>query len=375
MAGRLTDKIALVTGGASGIGRATVLRFAEEGAAVVAADRNPGGLEQTKSLVQQISPDIETVTVDVSKWDQVERMVDAAVARFGRLDVLVNAAGVLILTPPLAEVDERHWDLMMSTNLKGLFFCCKAAIPAMLQNGGGSIVNIASMAGVQAYSQSLPYAVSKAAIIHLNSVAASQYTSQGIQDELHCAWFCGHAAGARQHPEHRSHTESGPLSSPGPHRAARGDRQHDSLSGLRRSVLHQRFDLYCGRRLVVGCQPAVRGEYGKAHRDQPIRRWRITAFGRSSSGVPTISLPSGSSRAHEAELLTGVIKDELDRLPIPVEPPQVPHEQERVAGIIRQSPGLDGIALAGRFDGQSGRPAGANVLSPASALGPLPRRS
>ena len=72
MAGRLTDKIALVTGGASGIGRATVLRFAEEGAAVMAADRNPGGLEQTKSLAQKISPDIETVTVDVSKLDQVD---------------------------------------------------------------------------------------------------------------------------------------------------------------------------------------------------------------------------------------------------------------------------------------------------------------
>ena len=156
MAGRLTDKIALVTGGASGIGRATALRFAEEGAAVMVADRNPGGLEQTKSLAQKISPAIETVTVDVSKLDQVERMVDATLDRFGRLDVLVNAAGVLILTPPLAEVDERLWDLMMSTNLKGLFFCCKAAIPAMLQNGGGSIVNIASMAGVQAYGQSLP---------------------------------------------------------------------------------------------------------------------------------------------------------------------------------------------------------------------------
>ena len=201
MAGRLTDKIAIVTGGASGIGRATVLRFAEEGAAVMAADRNPSGLEQTKSLVQKISPDIETVTVDVSKLDQVERMVDAAVERFGRLDVLVNAAGVLILTPPLAEVDERHWDLMMSTNLKGLFFCCKAAIPAMLKNGGGSIVNIASMAGVQAYSQSLPYAVSKAGIIHLNSVAASQYTSQGIR--MNCI-----APGFVDTPQARGSTQS-----------------------------------------------------------------------------------------------------------------------------------------------------------------------
>ena len=232
MAGRLTDKIAIVTGGASGIGRATVLRFAEEGATVVAADRNLGGLEQTKNLAQKISPDIETVAVDVSKLDQVAHMVDHAVDRFGRLDVLVNAAGVLILTPPLAEVDERHWDLIMSTNLKGLFFCCKAAIPAMLKNGGGSIVNIASMAGVQAYSQSLPYAVSKAGIIHLNSVAASQYTSQGHSDELHCTGFRRHTAGPREYAEYGSHRESGPLSSHGPHWSARGDCEHDSLFGL-----------------------------------------------------------------------------------------------------------------------------------------------
>ena len=199
MAGRLTDKIAIVTGGASGIGRATVLRFAEEGAKVLAADR--GGLQQTKRLAQKISPDTETVTVDVSKLDQVSAMVDRAVERFGRLDVLVNAAGVLILTPPLAEVDERHWDLIMSTNLKGLFFCCKAAIPTMLKNGGGSIVNIASMAGVQAYSQSLPYAVSKAGIIHLNSVAASQYTSQGIR--VNCI-----APGFVDTPQARGSTQS-----------------------------------------------------------------------------------------------------------------------------------------------------------------------
>ena len=99
MAGRLTDKIAIVTGGASGIGRATVLRFAEEGAKVLAADRNPGGLEQTKSLAQKISPDVETIAVDVSKLDQVSAMVDHAVDHFGRLDVLVNAAGCRIEPP------------------------------------------------------------------------------------------------------------------------------------------------------------------------------------------------------------------------------------------------------------------------------------
>ena len=201
MAGRLTDKVAIVTGGASGIGRATVLRFAEEGAKVVAADRSLTGLEQTQDLANKISSDVATVAVDVSKTDHVSDMVDQAVDRFGRVDVLVNAAGVLILTPPLAEVDERHWDLIMATNLKGLFLCCKAAIPAMLTNGGGSIVNIASMAGVQAYGQSLPYAVSKAGIIHLTTVAASQYTSQGIR--INCI-----APGFVDTPQARGSTQS-----------------------------------------------------------------------------------------------------------------------------------------------------------------------
>ncbi len=201
MADRLTDKVAIVTGGASGIGRATVLRFAEEGAKVVAADRSLTGLEQTQNLANKISSDVATVAVDVSKTDHVSDMVDQAVNRFGRVDVLVNAAGVLILTPPLAEVDERHWDLIMATNLKGLFLCCKAAIPAMLTNGGGSIVNIASMAGVQAYGQSLPYAVSKAGIIHLTTVAASQYTSQGIR--INCI-----APGFVDTPQARGSTQS-----------------------------------------------------------------------------------------------------------------------------------------------------------------------
>ena len=95
--------------------------------------------------------------------------------------MLVNAAAILIRTPPLAEVEERDWDLMMDVNLKGLFFCCKYAIPAMLNSGGGSIVNIASMAGLRGYGMSLPYAVTKAGVIHLTTTAAAEYTRLGIR--------------------------------------------------------------------------------------------------------------------------------------------------------------------------------------------------
>ena len=181
MAGRLDGKVAIITGGASGIGRDTVLRFVQEGASVVMADRNRVGGEETRHLAQALGPDVIFVPVDVSKPDQVQAMVEAATARFGRLDVLVNAAAVLIRTPPLAEIDERHWDLIMEANLKGLFLCCKHSIPAMLKSGGGSIVNISSVSGLRGQGYSLPYAVSKAGVIHLTMVAANQYTALGIR--------------------------------------------------------------------------------------------------------------------------------------------------------------------------------------------------
>ena len=181
MPGRLQNKIALITGGASGIGRAAALRFAREGAKVMIADRNAALSAQTLAELHAITPHAASVSVDVSKTDQVQQMVDETATRFGGLDVLVNAAGVLLLSPPLAEIDERDWDLMMNTNLRGLFLCCKAAIPVMEQGGGGSIVNISSMAGISAYARSLPYAVSKAGVIHFTLGAASQYTSKGIR--------------------------------------------------------------------------------------------------------------------------------------------------------------------------------------------------
>ena len=181
MADRLKGKVAIVTGASSGIGRVTALRFLEEGAKVAVADRNRRGGEETASMGREYGDNVLFVPVDVSKPESVKEMVSTTVARFGSLDVLVNAAAVLIRTPPLAEVDERDWDLVMSTNLKGLFCCCKYAIPAMAESGGGSIVNIASQAGLRGYGVSLPYAVSKAGVIHLTTTAAAQYTSEGIR--------------------------------------------------------------------------------------------------------------------------------------------------------------------------------------------------
>ncbi len=181
MPGRLEGKVALVVGGATGMGRGSAIRLAREGARVMIADRNIVGAEETLGMARRESSDVDMVPVDVSRWDQVQSMVEATVKRFGRLDAQINLAAILMLTPPLAEVEERQWDMIMDTNLKGVFLCCKAAIPAMISNGGGSIINISSTAGVDAWTRSLPYNVSKAGVIHLTKVSAGQYTSEGVR--------------------------------------------------------------------------------------------------------------------------------------------------------------------------------------------------
>ena len=181
MAGRMENKVVIVTGGGSGIGRATCYRLRQEGAKVVVADRNQAGAEETRELMEGNDQNSAVSRVDISRSSQVKQMVEDTVAKFGRLDGLVNGAAILIRTPPLVDVEDVDWDLTMDTNLKGTFYCCKYAIPAMLEHGGGSIVNISSMSGVRGVAYSVPYAVSKAGVIHLTKVAAAQYTHQGVR--------------------------------------------------------------------------------------------------------------------------------------------------------------------------------------------------
>jgi len=201
LTGRLENKVAIVTGGASGIGRAICQRFGREGAKVVVADRNIAGAEETLSLMKATPDTAAVVDVNISDAFQVERMVTEAVTRFGRLDILVNGAAILIRTPPLVDVDEVLWDPTRETTLKGLFLCAKCATPAMTANGGGSIVNISSMSGVRGVGYSVPYAVSKAGVIHLTTVAASQYTQHGVR--INCI-----APGGVDTPQMRGSTAS-----------------------------------------------------------------------------------------------------------------------------------------------------------------------
>jgi NAD(P)-dependent dehydrogenase (short-subunit alcohol dehydrogenase family) len=177
----MENKVVIVTGGGSGIGRATCYRLRQEGAKVVVADRNQAGAEETRELMEGNDQNSAVSRVDISRSSQVEQMVEDTVSKFGRLDGLVNGAAILIRTPPLVDVEDVDWDLTMDTNLIGTFYCCKYAIPAMLEHGGGSIVNISSMSGVRGVAYSVPYAVSKAGVIHLTKVAAAQYTHLGVR--------------------------------------------------------------------------------------------------------------------------------------------------------------------------------------------------
>ena len=247
MAGRLQDKVAIITGGATGIGRAASVLFAREGARIVVADRNAPEAEKTVSLVREAGSDAFFVEVDVSKAAQVSAMVEQAVERFGRLDVLVNNAGVMIRTPPLVEVSELEWDLTMNTNLRGVFLCTKYAIPAML-DGGGAIVNVSSGAGTGPSPTAVPYGVSKGGGHPADDDDQPPVRSPRHTLQRHRSGADRHAAVAGQHGEH-----GGVRAEHGTDRAgARGDspghRQPDAVPGLCGVLLHQRVGVQHQRR-------------------------------------------------------------------------------------------------------------------------------
>ena len=177
----LKDKVALVTGGTSGIGRATAIAYAQQQAKVVVVGRRIDEGEETVRLIKEAGGEAIFVQADVTKEADAEAMVDKAVDVFGRLDIAFNNAGTVGENPSLIEQTEAEYDRMMNVNVKGIWLSMKYEIAQMLKQGSGSIVNTASANGVIALPGVPLYTASKHAVVGLTKAAALQYAKAGIR--------------------------------------------------------------------------------------------------------------------------------------------------------------------------------------------------
>lgn len=177
---RLENKIVIITGGGSGIGRAVCDLFAAEGADLMIADKNAGAAEAAAAAARAAGRRAEATAVDVAESADVRRMIDDTVAAFGRIDVLVNNAGYGI-TGSVVETDEADWDALIAVNLRGVYLGCKYVIPVMRQQGGGVIVNTASVVAAIGIRDRAAYIASKGAVAALTRAMALDHVDDGVR--------------------------------------------------------------------------------------------------------------------------------------------------------------------------------------------------
>lgn len=182
---RLAGKVALITGAGAGIGRASALLFAREGASVAAVDLDPGTGEETAALARDAGGNVIFLQADVARSEAVEAAVAACVARLGRIDILFNNAGI-VPGGTVEQIDEAAWDLAMQVNVKSVYLGCRHAIPRMRDQGGGVIINTASVAGMVGVKDRAAYSASKMAVVGLTKSIAIDYVGEKIRANCIC---------------------------------------------------------------------------------------------------------------------------------------------------------------------------------------------